>query len=310
MPLKSLRKAILCKVEVTPGTDVVPAAATDALLVRNWQFNPLQLNLEQRQMVLVYFGNDGQLVAGKYCTFSFEVEMAGAGSAGGVPKYDAALQACALSATNNAGVSEVYAPISSGEKTATFYFYQDGILHKAVYAKGDCTLKFEAGKTPVFAFSFVALYVAVADSALASPTLTGFTKPLPVNNANTTSMTLDSYAGAFSSFSLSIGNQMKYRNLVGAEYIVFMDRQSKGSIQMEKPLIGTKDFYTIANAGTLKAFTITHGTTGGNKVTVAAANCQLTSVNESDQDGVAMLGLGLDVLPSSAGNDEFSITVL
>lgn len=310
MPLKSLRKAILAKVEVTPGTDVVPVAGTDAILVRNWQFNPLQLNLEQRQMVLIYFGNDGQMVAGKYCQAQFEAEMAGAGSAGGIPKYDALLQGCALSATNSPGVSQTYAPVSSGEKSLTFYFYQDGILHKMVYAKGNVGVKLDAGKVPVFTFSFVGLYVTVADAALITPTLTGFTKPLPVNNANTTPMTLDSYAGAFSALSLDAGNQMKYRNLVGAEYIVFMDRQSKGSISMEKPLTGTKDFYTIVNGGTTKALTVTHGTVAGNKVTIAAGQAQLTSASESDQDGIAMLSLGMDLLPSSAGNDEFSIVAL
>ncbi len=310
MPLKTLRKVILAKVETTAGTDATPAAATDALLVRNWQFNPLQLNLEGRQMVLPYFGNDGQMIAGKYCQFQFEIEMAGAGAAGSIPKYDAALQACALSATNSPGVSQVYAPVTSGEKTATFCFYQDGILHKAVYCKGDVGIKMEAGKVPAFTFSFFGIFVAVTDVALVSPTLSGFTKPLPVNNANTTPMTLDAYAGVFASLSLSAGNQMKYRNLVGAEYVVFMDRQSKGSISMEKPLIGTKDFYAIIQAGATKALSVTHGTTAGNKVTVAAGQAQLTSASESDQDGIAMLTLGMDLLPSSAGNDEFSITVI
>lgn len=310
MPLKALRKAILCKVEATYGTDATPVAGTDALLVRNWNFNPLQLNYEARSMVLVYFGNDGQLVAGKYCTVSFEVEMAGAGTAGGVPKYDAALQGCALSSTNSPGVSQTYAPISSGEKSVTIYFYMDGQLYKMLGAKGNVMLKLDAGKTPVFAFTFTGLYVAVADASLIAPTLTGFTKPLPVNNANTTPVTLDSYAGVFSSMSLDVGNSMKYRNLVGAEYVVFMDRQSKGSIQMETPLIGTKDYFTIVNAATLKALSVTHGTTGGNKVTIAANNCQLTSPQLSDQDGISMLQVGLEVQPSSAGNDEFSITVL
>ena len=206
MPLKSLRKAILVKAEVTPGTDPVPVAGTDAVLVRNWQWSPLQLNYEQRQMVLVYFGNDGSLVAGKYCQAQFEVEIAGAGSAGGVPKYDALLQGCALSSTNSPGVSQTYAPVSSGEKSLAFYFYQDGILHKMLYARGNVACKLEAGKTPVFVFTFIGLYVTVADASLITPTLTGFTKPLPVNNANTTPATLDSYAAAFSSLSIDAGS--------------------------------------------------------------------------------------------------------
>ena len=143
-----------------------------------------------------------------------------------------------------------------------------------------------------------------------TPTLTGFQKPVAVNLANTTPATLHGYAGAFSSISMNAGTQRKYRNLVGSEYIVFMDRMSKGSITLEKPLIGTKDFYTIVKNATLGALSVTHGTVAGNKVTIAAANVQLTSPQESEQDGIKMLQLGMEVLPSAAGNDEFSITVL
>src|SRR3954468_12442630 len=146
MPLKNIRKAILCKVETVYGTDAAPVAATDALLVRNVSLNPIQLNLDGRAMVLPYFGNDGALVAGKFCAVSFEVEMAGSGAAGTAPKYDSALQGCALSSTNSPGVSQTYAPISSGEKSVTLYVYQDGILHKVLGAKGNVAFAMDAGR--------------------------------------------------------------------------------------------------------------------------------------------------------------------
>lgn len=310
MPFKAQRKAITAKIESTYGTDATPGAASDAILVRNWNFNPLQLNYEQRQMVLTYMGNDGALVAGKFAQVSFEVEMAGSGTAGTAPKYDSLLQGCALSSTNNVGTSQVYAPVSTGEKSLTIYFYMDGQLYKMLGAKGSVSCVLEAGRTPVFRFTFTGLYAAVTDAALITPTLSGFTKPLPVNNANTTPMSIHSYAGVFSSFSLDVGNQVQYRNVIGGEYVVFMDRATKGSVVLETPTIAAKDFFTIANNGTLGGFTVTHGTTSGNKVTIAGSNAQITTPQLSEQDGISMLQLGMEIQPSSAGNDEFSITVL
>lgn len=308
MPIKALKKVILSKIEGVYGTDPVPVAATDAMRVRNWSFDELKLNYDARALVQPFFGNDGQAVAGKFSQCSFDVEIAGSGVAGTAPKYGVLMKASAMSETVNAGVSVVYAPISTGEQSCTFYFYMDGQIYKMVGSRGTWVAKLEAGKIPVFSFTFVGLYSPVTDGAIVAPTLSTIA-PLVVNLANTTPFTLHGYAAAFSSLSVDLGNQVKYRNLPNSEYVVFMDRAAKGSAMFEKPLIGTKDFYAAALAETSGVLTVTHGP-ALNRVVIAANQAVPTNPKPGEQDGIAMLGVDLDLKYTFAGNDELSVTVL
>lgn len=310
MPLKAKRKVILAKINAGAyGTDAAPAAATDAMLVRNFQPRPLQLQYERREFDVPYFGNKGQIVAGQMGAVSFELEMAGGGAAGTIPKYDPLLQACGMSATNTPGVSQVYAPITTAEKDLTLYWYQDGRLHKLLGAFGSVVMRIAAGQVPVFAFSFIGLHVQPTDVALPTPTLTGFVKPVAVNAANTTPFTLHAFAGKFRELSIEVANALPYRNLPNSEAVRFVDRMVRGSVRLEKELVATKDWETIIKAGTLGALAVTQGTVAGNRVAIAAANVQLTDPEESEEDNIAMFSMAMELQPSAAGNDELSITV-
>lgn len=306
---KAKRKVILLKNEATPGVDAAPVPATDALLVQNFRFRPLVLVYDDRNYDVPYFGNKGRLVGGQYSMCSFEIEMAGAGGAvDAIPKYGPALKSCGLSQTVNATISVVYAPITTGEVFSTIYFYQDGKLHKMLFSHGNLEMRWAAGQKPLFAFEFIGLHVAPSDAALVVPTLTGFTKPLVVNNANTTPFTVHGFAGKIRELSIAVGNVNVYRNLPNSEAIRFVDRVSRGSVRMEDELVATKDWYTSIKNGTLGAIAVTQGTAVGNRVKVDAANVQATEPELDEEDNIAMIRMGLELQPTAAGNDEFSIT--
>ncbi|OGA16470.1 MAG: hypothetical protein A3I63_01955 [Betaproteobacteria bacterium RIFCSPLOWO2_02_FULL_66_14] len=310
MPMRFKRKVILFKNEGTAGQDAAPVAATNAILVRNFRMSFLDQEGDDRDFDVTYVGNKGRLLSGATVKFDFDVEMAGSGAAGTAPGYGPLLKACAMSETVNAGVSVVYAPVNPGsETTGTLYFYLDGRLHKAVYCLGNVTPKLSRGKAPLYAFSFIGIYVAPTDVALVSPTLSAFQKPLVVNNANTTPVTVHGFAGKFSEIQFSSGNVLTYRNLVGSESVRFTDRDSRGSVKLEDELVATKDWWTIMRAGTLGAMSVTHGTVAGNKVVLAAPNVQLLDPGSDAEDNIAMLSMNMLLTATLAGNDEFSITV-
>jgi hypothetical protein len=311
--LKFQTKAITAKVEGTYGTDSTPAGATDAVLARNMTVKPLRLLLDRRDFVLPYFGNQGQLVAGKFCEVDFEVELAGGGAAGTAPKYGPLLKGCGLSETINAGVSVVYAPVSpapGAEVSLSIYFYVSGRLHKILGSLGSVAMVLEAGKIPLYRFHFVGLYVLPSDTALPALTLTGWQKPLAVNNANTTPATLFAFAAKFRRMEFDLGNKLAYRNLPNSEAVRFVDRNSSASFAFEGELVAGKDWWTIVNGSTLGAFTATHGTAAGNKVTIAAPNVQLLEPSLGAEDDIVMETYPADLTVSTAGNDELSITVL
>jgi hypothetical protein len=309
MPFKARRKAILLKNEATPGTDSVPVAGTDALLVNNFSFRPLVLQYDDRDYAVPYFGNKGRLVAGQYGMCSFEIEIAGAGGAvDAVAKWGPAMKSCGMSQTVNAATNVVYAPITTGEVFSTIYFYLDGRLHKLVFAHGSVEMRLTAGRKPVFAFEFIGLHVTPADAAMIAPTLSGFTKPLVVNNANTTPFTVHAFAGKIRELTLSLGNANVYRNLPNSEAIRFVDRIARGSVRLEDELVATKDWWTSIKNGTLGALAVTQGTVLGNRVAISAPNVQLTEPELDEEDGIAMIRMGMELQPSAAGNDELSIT--
>lgn len=311
--LKWQTKSLLLKAEVTYGTDPVPVVATNAILARNVSIKPLRLLTDEREFVVPNFGNQGHIVAGQFVEIDFDVEMAGGGAAGTAPKYGPALIACGLSETVNAGVSVVYTPttpVVASDTSCTIYLNIGGRLHKITGALGSVKGMLPAGKIPYFSFHFVGLFAVPTDVALAGLTLTGYQKPLAVNLANTTPNTLHTFAGKFRSQEFDLGNKLDYRNLPNSEAVRFLDRNATARFSLEGEAIAGKDWWTIIKAGTTGAWACTHGTAAGNKVKFDAANVQLLEPDSGDESGVEMMTMPADLIPSTAGNDELTITVL
>jgi hypothetical protein len=214
-----------------------------------------------------------------------------------------------MTATTSAGVSVTYAPVSSSFSSVCIYYNIDGVLHKLTGARGNVEISIKAGEIPTFKFSFTGMYNAPTDSASTSVTYTAFQTPLAANNANTTSFSLFSYSAALDSLSLNFGNEIKYRNLIGAEDVLLTNRSVSGSAVFEAPTIASKDFFSIALGTTLGALDITHGTATGNKVQITSSQVDISNPSYQDQDGIHMLNVPLTLVSTTAGNNEISIVV-
>lgn len=307
MALFERKSAILAKIEPTYGTDSVPTGAANSMLVENLSIVPLKQDLVERKGIQPYFGNRQKLSVGETVEVSFDVELAASGTAGTAPAYAPLLRMCGLAETIVVSTSATYNPISATFEAGTIYFHADGMLHKALGCRGNVSLKLSAKQIPVYSFRFVGMYAAVTDVALPTQTLTAFQTPLPCNTTNTTGFAVHGYAATLSEFTLDLGNNVVHRQLVGQESVIITDRNVTGKITIEAVLVATKDFFGIAKACTLGAFTIAHGVGAGNITTIAGANVQLGNPSYSDMDGVRMLNLDLIFTPSSAGNNEVSV---
>ena len=113
MPLLTRKRLLLAKTEATYGTDPVPTGAANAILVRNLEIVPLQSDIVQRELIRPYLGNYEQLLAQTRVQVTFEVELAGSGTAGTAPAYGPVLKACGLSETLVTSTSATYAPVST-----------------------------------------------------------------------------------------------------------------------------------------------------------------------------------------------------
>ena len=308
MALLLRKRLILVETESVYGTDPTPDGA-DAVLVRDLNITPLQSDVVSRDLIRPYLGASEQLLANTRVECTFSVELAGSGTAGTAPQYGKALQACGLSETVSAGTSVTYAPVSSSFGSVTIHYNIDGVRHKVTGCRGTFVVNANVGEIPTIDFTFTGIYNTPDDSALPSVTYANQATPLVFKEGNTDTFELLSYSGCLQSVTFDIGNTLVYRELIGCtKEVLLTDRSANGTVVMEAVTMAEKNYFTAAlTDSTLGNLTFQHGTTAGNIVDFASTRIDIGDVSYSDQDGIAMLNIPYTAIPSTAGNDEFSL---
>lgn len=308
MPLLKRKSLIIAKTEVTYGTDVGPAGI-DALLVRNLDVTPLSAETVSRDLIRPYYGNSEQLLSRTSSTLSFEVELAGSGSAAIAPKVDPCLQACGLAPTTTTTVA--YNPVSTALKSATIWVNVDGVLHKFVGCRGTMTMSCTLGQIPVMKFDLTSIYNEPTDAVALAPTYDKQATPLVFRQGNTSAFSFfSSTALALQSVEFSLANEIVYRELIGTSAIkevLITDRKPAGTVMIEAPTMAVKNFFNAATSDATGSLSFLHGTTAGNKVTFTAPYIDITAPTYSEQDGIMMLSVPYVATPTTVGNNEFSL---
>jgi len=309
MPLLSRKRLLLAKLETTVGTDPTPVVGSDAILVRNIEVTPLEVDTVNRELIRPFLGQADQLLAQQRVLINFEVELAGSGSAGTAPAYGPLLQACRCTETVVSSTSVTYAPNSDATpKSVTIYFNNDGVLHKATGCRGTFTLNAEVGAIPFISFEMTGVFNAPSDVSISAPTYANQADPLVFKNGNSSSFQVFSYSGAVQSLSFELANEVIYRELVGGtKSIDVVNRAPSGECVIEATTIATKDFFTAATGSSTGNLTFQHGSTAGNIATFTAAQIDLGGPAYSDQNWIQMLTLLYNATAASAENNEYSL---
>jgi hypothetical protein len=316
MSLQNKRRLLLAKIETTYGTDPTPTGAANAILLKgNPTLTPLDAEIVDRDILRNYLGSSEQIVAAYSAKLEFEVEIAGAGAAGTVPAYGPLLRMCAHSETVTASTKVEYKPISGSFESGTLWFQlpddttpAQSVVHKMVGARGNVVFTFNAKGVPSMKFTMTGLYVAVSEAAVISGTYTGFKTPVAVNKANTT-FSFFSYAAKMAAFELDAGCEVVYRNLVNEESVRIVDRKGKGTTTFDAPTITAKDFFAASLVSTLGAVSLVHGVGAGNIFEIASATADLVNPTYGDDNNIATMTMPHTYVPTTAGNDEYTLTV-
>lgn len=308
MALLTRKRLILIEEESTYGTDPTPTGA-DAVLVKDLSIVPQQSDIVSRDLIRPYLGASEQLLANTRVECSFSVELAGSGTAGTAPRYGKALKACGFSETVVANTSVTYDPISASFDSVTIHYNIDGVRHKVTGARGTFTITANVGEIPTIDFTMTGIYVAPDDSSQPTVTYADQATPLIFKKGNTTGLNVMGLTTAkLSSYSLDIGNEIVYRELVGGDgEVLLTNRSVSGNLSIEAVTLATKDYFATALADTLGIIEFTHGTTAGNIVKVDSARGDIADVSYGDLDGIAMLEIPFTAIPSTSGNDEVEL---
>ncbi len=321
MPRYTRNTAVLFKIETTYGTDAAPSNTTDALLLRNFSCKH-EYKYENNPEVRPYMGGSADLVAQKYITGSFEVALGGSGAAGTVTPWGKLFRAAGFAEAITASTRVDRTPVSSGFEGGSLYYYDDGVLKKALGVRMNLTsFKMPYGGIPVAGFDFIGLDG--GDSAVVPPavTLTPWKAPLAVNSVNSGLVTLGcTYsAGAlvagttFASkgLDLALGGKVDFSGLLGGESVEITDRDVTGKLTLD--LTAAQEISNMATvlAGTTQGIGLLHGVTAGYKLLAFMPNVQLKNPVKDDLNGKRVITYDLHAVPTpGTGNDELRIVEL
>ena len=308
--------AILAKLEVTEGTDPVPTGADNAMLVSEITINPLNAQNVDRDFIRNYFGASEQLVGTSYVELGFTVELAGSGAAGTAPPWVPLLQACGFALTVDAAYVSLQPAAPSLQKSVTIYYYDDGVLHKLLGAKGNLLPSALVGERPMLKFSFLGRDGGISAAANPATTLTDFKKPLVVTNTNTADLLFGcTYAAAALSsgtahtsrgLTLDVGNAVAFTPLLGGEYVDVTNRAVTGKVQLDLAAAAEVSFMVDVKANLTQSIGLEHGTVAGNIVGFFMPAVQFINPTKEEINGRRLIGADLRSVPVD-GNDDLII---
>ncbi|QFU04588.1 hypothetical protein FIU82_06100 [Pseudoalteromonas sp. THAF3] len=311
--MKFKAKTVLAKLETEYGVDAGPIN-TDGVQTKNLQINPYTGNTISRDLDRETLGAQEQINVNPHVEVSFDVELAGSGTAGTAPAFGSLLRACGFSETINDLTDVTYTPKSDGFESVTLYYLQrndaGGFQQQAVTGcRGSVSFNVDRSGMPVMSFTFLGFYEKPTDVAAITVDRSAFIDPVYVSKDNTT-LTFGAYAAKASAFSVDISNETSMRSVTGARYVNIADRAPSGQTTIDAPALATKDFYALVESHdgtTTEAVTLTHGTLAGNIVEIKAPSAQFTTLSHTDSDGELAYQLGMSFLPLN-GNDEIVLT--
>ena len=303
---------VLAKKEGTYGVDSAPTAAANGILTRNYAGKPVDMDRIERNLDTRVFGALASVPSNERRTTSYEVEIAGSGTAGVAPAWMELLEACGMAAPvltpGQDAVQNFAAPGTAASSLSQYDFMSDQ-RRKSVGMVGSFTMDFTAGAYPFIGFSWMGLIPALSPfdkTAPAAVDLTRWKQPVEVNIDNTDFL-LDGYAPALRSWRADAGVATAMRNLVGKRYVRRGNHSFTSTAVIEAPDIATKNYIQSLRAGSLVDWSIEHGVAGGNIFKAASAKVQVTDITESNEDDTLMWTVALRHTVEG-GSADFTIT--
>jgi len=308
MPKLHRKRSILAKAESSYGSDPTPTGSANYVQVIDLNIEPVVSDEVSRDLIRPYMGNYEVIPANTRVNVTFDVEMAGSGSAGTAPKYGAILKACGLSETVVSSTSVTYAPVTTPSDSVTLFVNYDGIRHKVTGARGTFSINCEVNNIPRISFSLTGIFNAPTDTALPTVTVSNQASPLIFKNGSTSNFAIFGFAAALQSWNLDFNNEVIYRELVGGtKEVLITDRRPSGTAVIESVALSSHNFFTDYTGTSTGTNTWLHGTTAGNKITVSCPQTDLGQPTYEESDGITMLSLPFMATPTASANNEFSL---
>ena len=302
------REVLLIKEEVTYGTDPVPVEATDAILVENPTWANEGLRMNERPAVRANINMLQHVYGGRLATITFDVELKGGGGAVDVPpEIGVCLVGCGFLETINAAVDVTYTPASTGHKSVTIYYFQDGVRYIITGARGNVSFNLETGAVGKASFTFTGHVALPTDVALASPTYDGVVPKAVIN----VPFAVGGYSAIINALTFDMSNTIATPPDISAtdgySEVQLTQRDVNGSFDPEAVVVAT-DFplQDLEQGNSLALTTGVIGSGIGAEYQIDMPAIYYRDVSPGDRDGVRTLDTPFGAAEST-GDDEVSI---
>jgi hypothetical protein len=308
MSLRSVEdRAALIKIEVTRGTDSIPAAA-NAMLLMESSIAPAADKLE-RKVDRPFYGGDPFVLVGKRVELNSKVDLLGAAAAGTAAPLGTIYRICGHSEVLVADTSATYAPISKNFESATIYFYDSGMWWKMLGCNGSIDIDWSIKGYAMGTLKCIGTFAVPTDGEVPSGIdWTTFQTP-PAIETETWEVTMDSGAGAVAvcaqKLTLTQGADVKIIECSNNRQAFIAGRKPSGSLTVYKDAtLATWNPFQIAADHTIVTLASTITKAAGLNV-ATTIRAQLELPKPTDIDGLRGLEIPYVAIPSGAGGDEY-----
>jgi hypothetical protein len=312
MPLAT--SFLAAKPEVTPGTWSAPTLAANALTVRNLTIDPFNTATLRRNIDKGFAGANPSIPSAVHRGYSFEMELAGSGTANTAVLWQTMLRGSMFGAGVPAGAQVGYPLTSTGDGDAlSMMLLKDIILHEVRGARGNAVFTFNEKALPFVAFTGLGLFRTAGEvykaGSSAGLSLAAYPAPVEVNLENTV-ITLDTFTLGVREFSLDLGMKTQLYSTTGSRQVIFGKddegdrRAAKFRMSFELPDSASKNYSASLAAGSVLPFTLVHGATAGNIIELSSTRAIAETISYSEDANRLFATVTGVCVPSASGNDE------
>jgi len=306
MSVSTKLKALLGKVETTPGTDAVPTGAANAIRVES--VGPVQPGIDPivQKSVKQTWGDDAPDMNAKMMSLEVAFYLRGNGSVGTALDFAPLLHCSAHTVTVNALTDVTVDPITTGpdaaRQTSTFYYYEDGLEYQFIGAVASFSLEAPIGGYLLAKATIVAPWKDPTSVALPGTLTYQSARPIQVKNSDVVTDSGTPIAVGSFAFDSSVATDVT--QMIGESQALVTDRP-KPAITLTKRSLGTPADITRLLALTAGAFSGVFGS-AGNRFTLSAPAAQFESVKPSEDGLFNTREIALQ-LNESSGDDAYQI---
>lgn len=312
MPYGLIRnEVLLAKIETTYGTDPVPAAGTDAVLINGAvDFGYDRLRFIPRNATKGTLGPYQGVYAGALKAFRIEVELKGSGTAGTRPEFGPLLRACGSGETIVASTSVTYAPVSTDFESVTIYFFEFGrVQHIVSGCRGTVGWRYQSGSMGVLSFELFGKPGTVTDQTQPDAT---YNQTVPKGVLGLDTRIGDVQNLVVQNYEFAAGNEIAVPDNVnsadGYGDVLIVNRDPTITLAKHAELIATHNPWADLEGSVARAFVSgSLGAAPGNIVNFNAPQMHYRNITPGEDNSVRVENYNFGLHESAAGDDQWSL---